>query len=215
MLIQGQVGPTSTQSASPGSTPAVRLGQLGDVVVSELHGRYFETTYRRALFTATSAAQTASSGIIALGSAYTGLALYNPPGTNVVLSINKVGVGVAVAPAAVSVIGITTGTSTALPTSTTAATATRSGYVTGLSAPSQGQAYNIATFGTGASTGGTTPVVHTILGQLGTTATTQPMLFDIEGSIVLPPGAFAQMYMSTTSGSSGMLYSIQWEEIPL
>ena len=39
MIIQGQVGPAAVQSIQPGTTPAVRLGQLGDVVVSELHGR--------------------------------------------------------------------------------------------------------------------------------------------------------------------------------
>ena len=50
MLIQGQVGPTSTQSAAPGSTPTMRMGQLGDVVVSELHGRFYEQTYRGSLF---------------------------------------------------------------------------------------------------------------------------------------------------------------------
>lgn len=50
MLIQGQVG-ASTQSIAPGTTPPVRLGQLGDVVVSELHGRLYETNYRGALFT--------------------------------------------------------------------------------------------------------------------------------------------------------------------
>jgi hypothetical protein len=50
MIIQGQVGPTSTQSAQPGATPPLRLGQLGDAVVSELHGRFYEQTYRGNFF---------------------------------------------------------------------------------------------------------------------------------------------------------------------
>jgi hypothetical protein len=184
-------------------------------VVSELHGRYFETGYRRALFSAATAAQTASSGLIALNSAYTGLALYNPIGSNYVLAINKVGVAIAVAPAAVAMIGIATGTTTTPPSATTAATAVRSAYVTGITPNSVGQAYNVATFGTGATTNGTTPVVHTYLGQVGTTASVMAQLFDLEGSIILPPGAFAEMYLSTTSGASGTAYSMQWEEIPL
>ena len=50
MLIQGQVGPVSTQSVTPGATPPVRQGQLGDVIVSELHGRFYEQAYRGAFF---------------------------------------------------------------------------------------------------------------------------------------------------------------------
>ena len=51
MLIQGQVGPASPQSVQPGTPTAVRQGQLGDVVVSELHGRYYEQAYRQNIFT--------------------------------------------------------------------------------------------------------------------------------------------------------------------
>ena len=68
MLIQGQVGPSSTQSSSPGTNPAVRQGQLGDVIVTELHGRYYEQAYRGNLFTlsvSTAAAITAYTGAAA------------------------------------------------------------------------------------------------------------------------------------------------------
>ena len=157
MLIQGQVGPTSAQSTSPGSTPPVRLGQLGDVIVSELHGRYYETGYRRAMYTASMAAQTVSTGLIALNAAYTGLSLYNPIGSNYLLAMNKVGVSIVVAPAAASGIGIATGTTSVPPSSTTVATAIRSSYVTGITPNSVAQAFNIVTYGAGASTNGTTP----------------------------------------------------------
>ena len=51
MLIQGQVGAPSNQaSIAPGVTPPIRMGQLGDVVISELHGRYYESNYRQAVF---------------------------------------------------------------------------------------------------------------------------------------------------------------------
>ena len=40
MLIQGSVGQPSTTSIPAGTTPTMRQGQLGDVIVSELHGRF-------------------------------------------------------------------------------------------------------------------------------------------------------------------------------
>jgi len=44
MLIQGSVGQPSTTSIQPGTTPTLRQGQLGEMVVQELHGRYYETS---------------------------------------------------------------------------------------------------------------------------------------------------------------------------
>ena len=74
MLIQNQVGPVATTtSIAPGVQSPARAGQLGDTIVSELHGRYYETTYRRNHFLATNpTAVTTSAGIIASASAYTG-----------------------------------------------------------------------------------------------------------------------------------------------
>ena len=210
MLIQGQVGAPAGSNA-PGATPAIRQGQLGDLIVSELHGRYYETAYRRSVFVATTAAQTASSGIIALGSAYTGLALFNPLASSVNLVINKVGFGFVVAPTA-TLYGLATGVTTQPPGSTTLAT-TRNAFVNGQNAQGQGIAYSVATFGTAAATGGTTPVVHTIVGAQA--ASVGGAYYDLEGSLILPPGAYLEFYLSATSGTTGTAYSVQWEEVPV
>ena len=37
---------------------------------------------------------------------------------------------------------------------------------------------------------------------------------DMEGSVVLVPGAFAIVYTSTASGASGGAFSFSWEEVP-
>jgi len=50
MLIQGSVGPGSASSLAPGTNPNIRQGQLGDMIVSELHGRYYEQAYRGNFF---------------------------------------------------------------------------------------------------------------------------------------------------------------------
>lgn len=207
MLIQGQVG-APAGSNQPGATPAIRQGQLGDLVVSELHGRYYETTYRRNVFVATTAAQTASNGIISPGSAYTGLSLYNPASSSVNLVLNKVGFAFVVAPTA-TLYGLATGVSTQVPGTTTLAT-TRNAFVNGQNAQGQGIAYSVATYAASISN---TPVVHTIVGAQA--ASVGGAYYDLEGSLILPPGTFAQFYLSAASGSTGTAYSVQWEEVPV
>ena len=88
MLIQGQVGQPTTTSISYGANPTLRQGQLGDLVVSELHGRYYETTYRRNMFTAALPSGTTTSA--ALATAHTGLILLNPNNSQVNFVINKI-----------------------------------------------------------------------------------------------------------------------------
>ena len=207
MIIQGQVG-SPAQSNTTGSTPAIRQGQLGDMIVSELHGRYYETAYRRNMFVATTGLQTASNGIIAPGSAYTGLSLYNPVNSSVNLVLNKVGFAFAVAPTA-TLYGLATGVSTQVPGTTTLAT-TRNAFVNGQNAQGQGIAYSVATY---AASVANTPVVHTIVGAQA--AAVGSNFQDLEGSVILPPGTFLQFYLSAASGATGTAYSLQWEEVPV
>ena len=211
MLIQGQVGPTSTQSVQPGATPTVRLGQLGDMIVSELHSRYYETTYRKNMFTAVLTAGTTTSA--ALSTTFTGLMLLNPNNSTANFVINKVGMSFGVAFPAAAAIGLQTGNqSTALLSGlTTTNTAVTSNYVSKVA--SQGITYSAATT--------TAPALASVFGTGLTGAiTTVPayngVLIDLEGSIILPPGAWVATYTSTASGSSGLLAaSIQYEEVPV
>lgn len=208
MLIQGEVGPSSSSSIAPGSNVNLRQGQLGETIVQQLHGRYYETAYRRALFTGTNTAGTVTT--VGLATTYTGFVLANPVQSPVNLVINKVGVAFLVAFAAASTVGIMTGQSfTAL-----------SGVATNASAKS---AYVGAPAGNGVVYSGATlpiaPTLHTVLytGLTGAITTTPgfPSLFDLEGGIILPPGGFAAIYTSTASGAASLWASMQWEEVPL
>ena len=42
-----------------------------------------------------------------------------------------------------------------------------------------------------------------------------PTITDLEGSVVLPPGAYAIIATSTVSGTSGFWGSYTWEEVPI
>jgi hypothetical protein len=213
MLIQNQVGPVATTtSISAGLQAPARAGQLGDTIVSELHGRYYETAYRRNLFLATSpSASVTSAGIIASAAAYTGLALYNPVGNTNNVVLNKVGLAFPVAPAAVIVYGLTTLGVVSAVASTTAAT-TRNLYLGG-SAPTA-LAYSVATF-----TYSATALPAHILGTVGTGAVTVygqlQGLVDLEGGLIIPPGYAASIYTSTAGNTAGFWGSFIWEEVPL
>lgn len=207
MLIQGSVGQPSTTSIQPGTTPTVRQGQLGDLIVSELHGRYYETAYRRnQFFAATQSGQTSSAGLV---TGYVGLALTNPTTSTVNCVLNKVGWGVNAAPAAVMMVGLAFNTSTTAVTQTTAVT-TRNCFLGG--AASQGLVSTATTFPTA-------PVISHILGVIDTGAVTtvvhQTNFVDLEGSIVMPPGSYICLYTSTASAATSLFASFQWEEVPV
>jgi hypothetical protein len=212
MLIQNQVGPVATTtSISAGLQAPARAGQLGDMIVSELHGRYYETNYRRNKFFGSNGA-TPSVTTVALATAYTGLVLYNPAGSTINCSIDKVGISFLVAFTAASTVGLMVGYSAAgIVTAGAAASPGASSFV-GIGAAPQGKVALSATL-----VG--TPVLHTVFGEGLTGAiTTTPQiysLYDLEGSVVLPPGAYAAIYTSTASGAASLAASFQWEEIPI
>jgi hypothetical protein len=211
MLIQGQVGQPAVRSISPGANPVIRQGQQSDLIVSELHGRYYETTYNRTMFTATLTAGTTTSA--ALSTTFTGLLLLNPNNSQVNFVINKVGMTFLVAFAAASAIGIQVGNqSTALLSGlTTTNTQTRNNF---LGAPNStvGLTYSAATT--------TAPSLLQLFGAGLTGAiTTVPQIpgffVDLEGSVIVPPGSWIATYTSTASGASGMLASFAYEEVPI
>ena len=210
MIIQGQVGQPAVRSISPSQTPPVRMGQLGDLVVSELHGRYYETTYNRNMFTAALTAGTTTSA--GLTTTQTGLLLLNPNNSTVNLVVNKVGYCFLVAFAAASAIGIQAGTQStaALSGLTTTNTQIKSNII-GNPISSQALTYSAATT--------TAPWVQMLFGSGLTGAiTTTPAVysfFDLEGGLIIPPGGWIATYTSTASGASGTLASFTYEEVPL
>ena len=208
MLIQGSVGQPSTTSISPGTTPTIRQGQLGDVIVSELHGRYYETAYRRNLFNAAvqGTGITTAAGLV---TGYTGLALTNPTTSTVNCVVNKVGYGFNTAPAATMVVSLAFNNSATAVTQTTAITG-RNNYLGG--AVPQGLAASSVTFPTA-------PINSHILGVIGTNAITalneSTNVIDLEGSIVMTPGSYICIVTSTASAATSFWGSFQWEEVPV
>lgn len=82
------------QSVADGAVFTARGGRQGDSIVSELHGRYFEQTFRQRVFslTLTSTSSTIAAGNInaAAAAASTQFALWNPPSNKFNIGIMKV-----------------------------------------------------------------------------------------------------------------------------
>jgi hypothetical protein len=210
MLIQGQVGPqVTTQSAAPGTQLSMRQGQLGEQIISNLHGPYYELNYRRQLFNGGIVGQVTTVG---LATTYTGLCLSNPVGSTYNVVVLKASYAFIVAFAAGSVIGLMTGyNSTTNVTHTTPVTPRSQFFGTG--------AAGVALLDSSATLP-TAPTINTIFGSgftgaITTTPHTGPTIIDIDGSIILPAGAYCAFYTSTASGAAGGAFSFTWAEIPV
>ena len=208
MLIQGIVGQPSAYPDS--STPVIaRVGDMGELMVSGLHGDHFEQTYRRNVFN--SANQTGTVTTVGLATTYTGLILSNPLSSTVNLAINKVGVSFLVAFPASAAIGLMSGYSSTTNVTHTTPSAILCSSI-GSGSVSQARVDVAATMPVA-------PVVHSIIGAgltgaITTAPTSTIQIVDYAGSIVIPPGGYVAIYTSTVSGAASMFASFEWEEVP-
>lgn len=198
MQITGYIGNQAKVADGPGSI--LRQGNLGDMIVSELHGRYYEQALRGNMYRI--ASQAAVTTTAALATTWTGLAISNPTGSGVNAVINLFTCAQSLAGVA-SAIGIMTGAGAA------------AGTLVPKNAIVSGTTGKVT-----ASAGATiaTPVLDTIVGNIGSVATTgygltPGLVVDLGGSIIIPPGFFAATY--TTLANAGCLFSFQWEEVPI
>ena len=208
MQIQTLVGPQ--QSAVGALQQNLRTGRQGDVIVSELHGRYYETTNSKAMFSA--ANQAGQVTTVGLATTYTGLCLSNPVGSQVNLVLNKATATFPVAPAAAMAVGVMTGYNAVTNVTHTVAVTPKSQFIGTGPVP-------VALVDSSATLP-TAPTLNTVLGFVGTAAITAVngvagIYEDLEGSIIIPPGGYAAIYTSTASGAAGMFASLSWEEVAI
>ena len=91
------------QSNGDGIVYNARGGRTGEQIVSELHGRYYEQTYRGGMFGITGGLTTTTA---AGAATFTGLVVVNPAGSGVNLAVNKVFVSQGAALTAETEIGV-------------------------------------------------------------------------------------------------------------
>lgn len=217
MQVQTVVG--QGVGSADGTSPQLRSGRLGDLIASQLHGRYYEQASRGNLFSAMVAATT---GTIAAGNingaaaaASTQFALWNPLGSGVNLALLKV------------IVAAISGTAPGGPVFHSYSTGVPNANVgtRGLNnllggAPSKG--LYIASAAGSALTGATGPLLALRPMALdffaaaiaaGTNIATPLEL--IEGDIILPPGTLWVPTWSAAGTTFLNAYGVTWEEVPV
>lgn len=205
--ISAIVGP---QVQADGTSSRPRLGRSAEVVVTELHGRYYEQTVRKNVFTATASLVAPSL----IGTAMVGLQVWNgsPLSSGVNLAILKIGGSIVATSATQTGIVFSAGTGqTSGPTGQTPATRVQNNFIGGPSP--QATALNAGTYTNAPITFMT--VLHNTA-AIATVGEDPGFIIDLEGAIVVPPQCFVAFAAAGAAGaaSSNNLW-IMWEEVPI
>lgn len=219
MLSQTQVGPIP--STAPGVQVPLRAGQLGDQIVSELHGKYYEQCYRGNLFSGGMTSTALSANTITLTATTTPIiGVWNPASSTVNLVLLKAKCVITAA-----------GNSAVAPGAFVWATSTGNAAISTGNTPlnrktlaqsgSQAKAFNIAT----ALTGLTNNLVIQQAAAFGTLvaaqgATASPMISgdaveEFDGAIILPPGGVIALLNTVSTTTISVASMMLWEEVPL
>lgn len=186
-----------------------RAGRMGDMIISELQGRYYEMAARGRLFSAF--AIVTAPVIFSTAAGTGGPLLWNPPTSGKNVSVLAITCGITVVTTVAAALGLTGNTGqTSAPTSTTAIDQRSSGLI-------GGQASVSTPFRVGTPTNAGNFFFPLL--QLGTGALTVDDIclgwIDVGGAVVCPPGAWVSIAASATATTTvaqlGMLYA----EVPV
>lgn len=201
-----QVGP---QLASDGSPIPIRAGRLGEQIVSELNGRYYEQASRGRTYHAF--AIVTAPVIFSTAAGTGGPLIWNPPTSGVNLSVLAVTCALTVVTTVAAALGLTGNTGqTVAPTTTTAIDQRSSALIGGQASIST--PYRV---GTPSVAGG----FFLPLLQLHTGALTVDNLalgvIDVGGAIVAPPGSWVSLAASATATTTVAQLGLMYAEIPV
>jgi hypothetical protein len=182
-----------------------RIGNQNDRIVSQLHGKMYEQSLRLNMFFASN--QAAVSTSVALATTQLGFCLSNPAGNTKNIVPRQVCVANETAPVAPAVVGLGGGYAAAgVVTHTTPATTYSC--VLGNGQAATGLVDEAATIV------GTPLVILPFLGAFtaGAFSSVSPVIVDLEGSIIIPPGGYVFIYTLT---ALELISAMTWEEIPV
>lgn len=194
-------GKRGNQTLSDGSGGPLRLAQHGELVARLSGGRYTEAALAGRLFSVANQAAVATTA--ALATTWTGLGLCNPTGSGKNLVVHEFGWGLSVVGPDDGVVGLMSSDTTGFASVITARCA------------KSGAGTSIALVDDGATIA--TPILERIVGAYGTGATnlvngTGPFIYQVDGSIVLPPGRSIMTY-TTTATTAALVFHFLWEEV--
>ena len=217
------VGPPA-QSYGPGTQPQQRGGQLGDTIVSELHGRFYEQVYRGNVYSNGMSVTALTANTISLTNTTTPvLGVYNPSTSSVNLVILQAAITVVpnnlTSGAGPGVFVLASSTGNAAISTGTAPFNRKT--MTSAGSQAKGMAFQ-------ALTGLTNNLVifegiefATPAGLTYTTlASTAPFteyssIKNFDGSLIVPPGGILAVLNTTSCTTFSVAGRLLWEEVPL
>jgi hypothetical protein len=223
MLVQGATGPINLQD---GVNPPLRQGRQGDVVVSELHGRFYEQAYRgNVYFGGHTSLVALSANTITLTATTTPiLGLYNPSSSNTnlvllqamlnVVSSNLTsgaGPGVFVWATSVGNAAVSTG-STPFNSRTLVAAGSQGRFFAGATALT-GLTNNLAIVA-GSALPSPSGLTYTTLASTALLPSYSGVE-NFDGSIIIPPGGVIALLNTTSSTVFSAAGRLTWEEVPV
>src|SRR6267142_901347 len=214
MLLNTQVGPTKSASTSQ---PPLRSGILGDAIVSELHGRFYEQAFQGNLYSNGTTATALTANTITLTATTTPiLGVWNPLSStsNLVILQAQLQLSPPVSAAAMGTLVWATSINNAVISTGTAPFSRKT--LTSTGAQGKGMAFV-------ALTGLTNNLVIQFTSQLpaqtlvGAATASAPYagVENFDGSLIIPPGgvlALLNTVSNTTMLAGGNLL---WEEVPI
>lgn len=181
-----------------------QVGKQSELWMSQRHGKYYAPSYAGA---GAFIGNTAGVTLVAAGAtAYTGLAVQNPTGSGVNLSIQRIfGVGTVVS-AAMQTVAIAQGHTTFTPgDALTPLNSILGGATTGFKAKVTAQATLDSTY-----------AVILALGATQIAAGSYTIHEDMDGAIIVPPGQYIAIVDPVgTATASSFMGAIFWEEVPV
>ena len=205
--IQTIVG--GNAAAATGSLPVnLRVGPTGEVIVQNIHADGYEATVRGQVYSGSNSAGVVTSAGFAL--AHTGLCLSNPIGSGKNLVLMRVKYGALVAQTGTLSLGLQTGYHAATNVVHTTPMVPLSNFV--------GSPAGVGLIDSSA----TLPIAPTrviLIDTLGTAAITASFLggnqYEVNGTVVIPPGGFVATYTSAASAAASLVFGFTWEEVSI
>lgn len=208
MLTQGQVINPFASTKSDGDNPVIGVGRNGEVLVSDIGGKFYAVNQRGGLFTANVTAVTVPAIAATLVSVFS---LYNPRNSGVNMELVDLDITSVLATLVVNTFGLYYSTGKNADTSTfTTKVEPQNGKV-GDNPGNKGEFYS-------ALTHVGTPVRWRILGghHAVTSTAVGGIHVDFDGKAIIPPGVVVSLAASTAAGTtSGLDLGVTWAERPI
>lgn len=202
-IMYGAVGAPSTTSAADGANQPVLQGKSGEFVATELHGKWYTSTYRGKTFIGSTAA--AGVTIPASNATAATFALYNPLGSGVNMELVSLQIGDANATMVVNTLGL--GLISGLLVAPTALTAIAPlNALLGGASGAQGKIYSAATLAAAAS------AFYWMFNVGATTGAFPNFGHEFDGRVILAPGSLVHLVGSVAVQTNATPVTAVWTE---